>query len=525
MYILRNEQKKLLDKIESGINYIIQAPVGSGKSILCKEIAKKHSSNYTRTIITTPTNSLLDQYANDEKIQIPILLSNVRLLNGYADKEDYVRKIYVESVDYQEIKHVLTTMLNFTSEEDIKTHGYKDWINTQRDKEDYLSAIREKGFYKEYHNIQDYIEEVLNTVDKIICVNHYNSIIKAPILLCTLTKSMMLDSYFTENSMILIDECQEVNNYIRLGLELEIKSHLRLSENVRKLTDDVIKNRDLSQNSLTLYKALKDDFNYFDKKLFEKIQTLIVNQDKLEITFEKYSIKFTEIDVDYLVKDLLNKHKNFILLSGTSYTLETQLDNITRLKMVNTFNITNNNVFFLKNGLNLSKKSIETTNVLYTVSDYILRIVDRNIGKNGIIHCSSKELQNRLYELLSSNNRVVKIDKEDLFDILNSSTDKVVLTYNNNTGFNGLGKLCEFQIIPKITLPMYKPNNNYSDYWYKNNTKLTNLVITSLEQTRGRGVRSKTDTCNLYILDNKINNYVKQWQKLYNNALFKSGVF
>ena len=143
------------------------------------------------------------------------------------------------------------------------------------------------------------------------------------------------------------------------------------------------------------------------------------------------------------------------------------------------------------------------------VESKLLEICSKHTYENGVIHCSSNAQVNYIVDLLLDNDFEAyccydggeeDMSKQEIIDEF-KSYGGILVGSNIREGLDLKGDLCNFQILFKVPfLPYPKGSRSYERKsqdmkWYYFH------VISRIEQSYGRGIRSPNDVCPFYILD------------------------
>lgn len=146
----------------------------------------------------------------------------------------------------------------------------------------------------------------------------------------------------------------------------------------------------------------------------------------------------------------------------------------------------------------------------------IRRIIEKHEGQKGVIHVSSYEQAEFIAEKI---NPVQKHDKNqeynDILELWNGNS--VIATPSMKEGVDLKQDKCRFQILFKIPWPQlgdsrvsYIKKDLGDDQWYCESAAI------DVVQSVGRGVRSKDDECDYYVLDSSfwgLKQYFPEWFK------------
>jgi len=144
----------------------------------------------------------------------------------------------------------------------------------------------------------------------------------------------------------------------------------------------------------------------------------------------------------------------------------------------------------------------------------VKKILNRHLGQRGLIHCVSYKLGQDIIKGVNSP-RLITHTSEDRMEVITGFTDEhsnkyaddaVLLSPSAERGLDLREKLCDFIVVvknpfkslsDKVTQARLHASGEIGKLWYKSDS------LQSIEQMSGRGVRSKTDTCSIYLIDQK----------------------
>ena len=198
---------------------------------------------------------------------------------------------------------------------------------------------------------------------------------------------------------------------------------------------------------------------------------------------------------------IFRKGTQFLHMSATPCDIEKYKDDlrlgdsVELVTMASTFDVSNRPVYYI-NHSKIDKIDHKLASDLDTIiSEYPVR---------GIIHTSSFERATALVALSKHSGRmVIPRGKDEITKAMRSPRkDLIIVSPSLATGYDFKDDLCRFQIILKVP---YKP---VEDVWMKaiythNRQFYYNMALTELVQMCGRGVRNENDYCDTYIMDSR----------------------
>lgn len=144
----------------------------------------------------------------------------------------------------------------------------------------------------------------------------------------------------------------------------------------------------------------------------------------------------------------------------------------------------------------------------------IREIIHENPGVRGVIHCTSYTMADQFAQSLGDEKRIIHYNRDNRNAIINrfmsgwEYPDGVLLAVGLTEGYDFKGDLCRFQVLVRVPFPVpgkcMKARMEKDGRFYGWRTSLT------LVQTYGRGMRSPTDFCKTYVLDERFNDFIKR---------------
>jgi len=234
-------------------------------------------------------------------------------------------------------------------------------------------------------------------------------------------------------------------------------------------------------------------------------------------------IIFNCLEENYLMHHYFHKHTGFrILLSATfseptEYLKSIALNGAKYIKMENTFDYTKSPIHFY-NKNRLSFKNINAN--IPWINETINEIIENHAGESGLIHSASYDLAMKIYTgLTPKNQKRVLIysgteEKRNYIEELKRSKDKILIGPSLLEGLDMKDDFSRFQIFAKIPYPsladaFIKIKSELNPDWYK--WKTVQLVL----QGTGRIVRSQTDYGITYFLDGALGDLIHYNRKAF----------
>lgn len=149
------------------------------------------------------------------------------------------------------------------------------------------------------------------------------------------------------------------------------------------------------------------------------------------------------------------------------------------------------------------------------IAKAVKKILDRHPGERGLLHCVSYKLGNEIIRLVGSP-RLIMHNSDNRQEVINGFArneshipdDAVLCSPSSERGLDFFDDLCRFIIVckapyknlsEKVTNARVYGSGRIGKDWFQAD------MMSGVEQMCGRGVRSITDYCSIYLLDEKIN--------------------
>lgn len=549
-FIFRNNQKEVICEIIYSFfndkdNFVLQAPTGSGKSIIALLVADvlQYYFNLEGYILVSDLG-LLNQYSRDinksfndfsilegqnnyicDENGMPFNMGFCKLngYNSYASIESTF--VCAETCPY--IKARKDAMLS-----KVTLMTYQGWF-TQRNYVAELMGMDVKPLYPftqrdfiicdEAHKITEIFQQqfaptiTLDDVKRIKNIsNNINN--KTPKYIY-INDSVLLANI---NSMIISND----NNIIFNSL-LELK--MTLDEVVNNVSDLIITFKKVRKLNKEVRGLLSDCMwiNEYSNKINEYIK--IIKDSGIE-SMVKNKLDDNGVILNCLNEELIMKehfHKrigNCLYMSATigeikSYVNNIYADNVAYVNLPSIFNLSYSPIYYSNRyKLSYNKKEENLPLVIKTI-DYILS--SRKDFK-GIIQTGSYEFAKYLLNNISKENkdRIMLYedtnDKKIKLEEYTDSKNKVLVGPSLIEGIDLKDDLCRFIIIMKIPYPSLG-DKFVAKKFEKDKEWYIWKTINSILQGVGRGVRNENDWCETYILDGTFDNILMNYRHLVPN--------
>lgn len=208
-----------------------------------------------------------------------------------------------------------------------------------------------------------------------------------------------------------------------------------------------------------------------------------------------------------------------------AYLLGISLDDIDYLKLLSTFPVKNRRVYLQPAG-DLSYKNFDSN--VRNIVDKIQEIALMYHKSKGLIHCTSYKLRNKIFELIKTDigrngiyQRLITHNTEDrhlkLLMFKESSRPLIMVSPSMERGISLDDEQARFLIVAKCPYESLKDkkvsqrlyaSGAIGKLWYRS------VTIQNLIQSMYRGVRSKEDYCDIYLIDEQIKRLIFENLKL-----------
>lgn len=552
----REGQEELINKFidfatQNDKKYLLfQGATGIGKSLIALTAAKYLSKNVSdfNMFITSSKNILLDQYSRDYDKHISIIKGKSNypcLLDNhytYADAPCHANKClkckhnsvcpYRQALAAALRDPIVFTNLHFLLLElDYgKRFAKRDLLiideahSVEAVLVDYRTISYTEANIKKIQDIINDIKSNNHPLFKIIYSRLHDDqlvLIDAEIL-----KSVDTDN-LKEVEVILIKIQDVISNL--LFVITDQLSGVEIDENTDEPTRKAYK-------TLMRYKSLLDNYNI-------KIKNYFKNRDEDWICAPYFSKKLNKhtgfelkpLNAKIVASKILNKIADKIIFMSATIgnnelfckDLGLDLSKAAYVDTVSNFPVENRKIFLKYAGIfNYANKDTFLKSAVKIIDD----IID-SYPKNykGVIHTSNYEQSYYIERNSRHKDRIYthfSKDKDNVLSSFMTSTSGILCSPSCKEGLDLKGDLCRFQIILKC------PWGDLSDKVTKKRLDLeggrewyTNEVCKNIEQAYGRGVRSETDKCDCYILDESfqriLDHYPHLLSKYFKEAIVK----
>jgi Rad3-related DNA helicase len=523
-YKPRKEQKEALDFIDSEYQknkltkfFLLNLPVGSGKSHLALMIADWYRKNVTkmsRVDIITNSKILQDQYADTYE--------SIADLKG---KENYECESYSCSC----AQGGEFNRLNKTSCESCPYSFAR---------ENYISGgISLTNFYL-YILYAIYNPKLMeNRGARVLIVDEAHDFddVMSDFISIKITDNVVKKFKFSNEYDILkkLKSVNSISDYVEF-LKYLNSEIITTTEDMERGMSSAPRNIKSDKRDLKISKVLKTKNT--DVKVMNLVTDLKQYQLKIDVFLKEYKdnpnnwvlesswnekMKSKELSLepiwayDYLDKYIFSNYDMVFLMSGTilDKNLFCQLNGLDVTKasyysIASPFPLKNRPIYYMPIG-KMSFKSKEDTFKRYV--PYIQKLLDKYKKKKGIIHTNSFELAKWIEDSIKDP-RLVFHDSSNKDEVLRmhmeSEEPTVIVSPSMDTGVSFDNDSARFQIIAKVPYPSLASQKNKmrqmnNPDWYSWKT------VSGLIQMTGRPVRSDKDYADTIIIDGGFGDVIK----------------
>jgi len=516
---------------------ILDAPVGSGKSLIAMAVAWILNEKGKEGYVLASDISLQEQYEKDFK-KFRLRWGSVKGIDNYLCSDNMEKnslgtcrirnKAPKGMYCYKECPYF--SARDHASESPTSLLNYAYWMimqnytNQHMDLDDQLFPARDFTICDEAHKILDIVQ------------NHYSPRFEPKVI----EKLEKLTSFFGNYK---IHDHAKTLQSLRVSIKIlfDLENQDDLFKTLRKieilledykpsieLLKDTVK-REYPQDdppkewkeALRLCDWLKDfhckveDYVYIiDNTSTRNIVKNPTNDDE---------IVFNCLEESYMMKKYFHAHTGFtVLMSATfadpkDYIKSIALGGATYIKMESNFDYTKSPIYFY-NKRRMTYTQMEAN--LPWLYERINEILDNHPGENGIIHSASYNLTMKIHNNLSqkNKNRVLvyegTAEKRKVLEILKRDNSKVLMGPSLLEGLDLKDEWSRLQIFAKV------PYLSLADRFVKTKLQINPdwyrwKAIVNILQGTGRSVRSEEDWATTYILDGSLADLIHKNRKAF----------
>lgn len=526
---------KFYDQNPTGI-YLLDAPTGSGKSIIAFCVAGTLSYKKKRGYLLASDLSLQTQYEND-------IYRNKLKWGSIKGVDNYICDINFEKHSLGDCKIRNLSQKKIRSLPCYETCGYfssrdkamnsnvsllnysywliqRNYVAPKMDTEPF--PIRDFIIADEAHKItgivQNHFSPRINdktrlTLEKFrkFMSDEFN--VKIPVKSEAL-KKLTQTIYHEEDKERLQSLLKEFELYlvVFLKIALAVKDDLSKEYEGREIPKFLMKGYRIADWIKDMHCKF-EDYNDIIKELGP--DAIIKNSSEKQIIFNC-------IDESFLMKKYFHNQSVFRVLMtatmGDPIKFARQIDinpedgNVKHMRIPSLFNFEKSPIYVYTGKLMSYRHKEETFPWLL---EKIKQVIKRHPNDPGIIHSGSYNLTKNIYSSLSykEKKRVIiysnSDEKKEALDEFHDSKNKILMGPSLLEGLDLKNEKSRFQVFAKVPFPsladkFVKEKMKVSQYWYDWKT------IVSILQGVGRSVRSEDDWAITYFLDGSLGNVINR---------------
>ena len=346
---------------------------------------------------------------------------------------------------------------------------------------------------------------------------------------------------YTKRNLLIIDECHNIPGKYADFISFSVSSTPQYTipeyDNIQDYTDLLRSIKDDTLAELNMLDSLRDAMDGLSTenvKRESEVRRLLVKLDRYLLNLEKKGgtdyifdykkegryggkVTFKPLYVSEFVRDsLLRYGDNVLMMSATILSskifcdeIGISPDEVYYLKVPSTFPTENHPIWAMNVG-SMNRHNIRKT--LPKMVKAIENILDEHPNDKGIIQTHSEKIANYIKMNLRNPRLLFNKDYSNPYEMLNVHKDKpgsIIVASGLREGLDLYGDLSTIQIFCKVPYP------NLGDKWVKRRADLNPiwyLYMTTLMfvQAIGRSIRSVDDEVDTYMLDSDFGYYFKR---------------
>lgn len=522
-------------------NVILDAPTGSGKSIIAMIVAGVLSSYFGKKgYILISDLSLLQQYANDLEVYLP----DWGIIRG--------QQTYNCAVNGFNFSVGACKLQGYTSYAEITAHCPEcaPFCEYMLAREKAINANVTVCTYTHWLLQQNYVRPKMGEIapfgirDFVICDEGHK--------LLDIVQNHFSPKFGKEDET----KIGTVIDHMYIKNKEQLKQNIKLKREEIKRENDNAKLKDLLNEYYAFINSvagsvdeIKKSYGGKDRKLTKTERTVIYSCEFVKdhhCKFEDYVSIINRIGSDYIIKNDSEQNGNVIFnclnesylmkrtfhanakkkmyMSATigdpkAYASEISIDDYHYIKLPVVFDYTNSPIYYV-NDYKMSYTEKDTS--FPRITEMIVGIFKLYPNYRGIIQTGSYTFSKKLYEMLpyEYKKRILLYDdsrdKQEKLDEFKYSSNKVLVGPSLVEGLSLNDDLCRFQIIMKVPYPSLADKyvaakSKFNPIWYSNATSI------ALLQGVGRGVRNEKDWCVTFILDACFNGLFSKCRSMFSD--------
>jgi len=519
--------QKIIEAYENESKVVIlDAPVGSGKSLIAMAVSWILNEKGKQGYILASDISLQEQYEKDFR-QFRMRWGSVKGIDNYLCVDNMEKnslgtcrirnKAPKQMHCYNQCPYF--SARDFASQSQTSLLNYAYWLimqnytNQHMEPEEQLFPPRDFTICDEGHKILDIVQNHYSprfdpqTIDKLEKLTNFFGTYRIEDHIKTFQSlKVAVKTLFDQENQ---DDLFKTLRRIEILLEDYKPSIELLKDTVKKEypRDDPPKEW---KEALRLCDWLKDfhckveDYVYIvDNTSTRNIVKNPVNDDELV---------FNCLEENYMMKKYFHAHTGFtVLMSATfadpkDYLKSIALNGATYIKMDSNFDYTKSPIYFY-NKRRMTYTQLEAN--LPWLYERINEILDNHPKENGIIHSASYALTMKIHNNLSHKNKMRVLvyegtaEKRKVLEILKNDNSKVLMGPSLLEGLDLKDEFSRLQIFAKVPYlsladKFVKTKLAINPEWYR-----WKAIINVLQGT-GRSVRSEEDWATTYFLDGSL---------------------
>jgi len=514
---------------DSSSTVVVDAPTGSGKSLIAMWSAYVLKELGKRGYLVTSDLMLQDQYEKDLS-RLKLRWPSIRGVDNYECTVNglpfSLGDCKLKGMGYEQAEklHCFKTCEYLQNrkraiDQPVSLFNYSFWLLQRNYVEERMLESnrpvpfteRDFTFFDEAHKVDDIVQGHFSPridedfIEKVAYVNRFieRKNIATEVQSKASVQRVVQELMTNENKAEMFESIQDFRDIAKV---------YRKAQNAfKKAVNQRYKGEVPSdwQSAATALDRIKDVYCKFDDYVG------IVQDNGLEsmvIDHRDGETRFACVKESQLIKKHLHEKTGFkVFMSATigdpkSYMEIMGIENAKFIRIDNEFNYDKSPVVFI-NRHRLTYKTKEQN--LPKVMDILNKIMDKHDGQRGIIHSGSYQFTRHIIENSNNSHKLLnyqgsKEKKEVLKEYMDSS-DSVLVGPSILEGLDLKDDVSRFQVFfkipyPSLADPLVKAKLNLGGSWY--DWKTSNAIL----QGVGRSVRSKDDWAVTYIIDASFGN-------------------